>query len=258
MHQLWDYFYLYPWLALPWSMLTLWMFIEAHRRESESYWPWVVLFFQPLGVPIYFFLRYLPSLRVFHRRNTFSREPYWQKKQSLDALRHRADRSPTVVNRLAYAQRLMEKRQHAEAIPQLEAALAMDENYCLALHELALCLLAEKQPERAIGLLQRLLNRDRRWSDYRALRTMIEAQLAVDRPDLALAACRDLEKMVPTLQNKCMLAEHLLDNHLHDEAVRLLDLALEDHAFLPLSKRWRHWTWARRAKALLLEAETKK
>ncbi len=157
MDYLWYFVHVYPWLMVPWSLLTLWMFIEAHRRESESYWPWLVIFFQPLGVLLYFFFRYLPSLNLFHRRNSFSNEPFWQKKLSLEALRHRADRSPTVVNRLAYAQRLMAKGQHAEAIPQLEAALAMDENYCLAMHELALCHLAEQQPQRAVVLLQRLL-----------------------------------------------------------------------------------------------------
>ncbi len=61
---------------------------------------------------------------------------------------------------------------------------------------------------------------------------------------------------MPTLENRCLLAEHLLDNKLASEAIHLLDRALEEHSYTPFGKRMKNWRWARRAQQLLKEAET--
>ena len=71
----------------------------------------------------------------------------------------------------------------------------------------------------------------------------------------AIAIGPDLAKMMPTLENKCHLAEHLIENNLHAEAVDILDRALEDHAYTPFGKRLKNWSWARLAQRLLNEAE---
>jgi thioredoxin-like negative regulator of GroEL len=149
----------------------------------------------------------------------------------------------------------MSKGRHAEALPILEGVLATDQIHCQAMHDLALCQLACEAPEQAVAMLQRLMQRDYRWSYYRAWRTLIDAQLACKKPEEALKAARELAKMVPTLENKCLLAEHLLDNHLKSEAIDILDQALEDHAYTPMGKRLKNWTWARHAQRLLSEAE---
>jgi hypothetical protein len=125
------------------------------------------------------------------------------------------------------------------------------------MHDLAVCHLASGAAEQSVAMLKKLLERDHRWSYYRAWRTLIDAQTACGKPDEALKACRELVKMVPTLENKCLLAEHLIDNNLKAEAIDVLDQALEDHAYLPLGKRLKNWRWARQAKRLLGEAETR-
>ena len=80
-----------------------------------------------------------------------------------------------------------------------------------------------------------------RWSHYRAWRTLIRAHQARKEPGDALQACRELEKQLPTFENKCLLAEHLLDNKLKKEAIELLDQALEDHHYAPWGTRFRNW-----------------
>ncbi len=62
----------------------------------------------------------------------------------------------------------MDKGQHAEAIPLLEAILAADQIHCEAMHDLALCHLACNQPTQAVAILERLMKRDSRWAYYRA------------------------------------------------------------------------------------------
>jgi hypothetical protein len=85
---------------------------------------------------------------------------------------------------------------------------------------------------------------------------LIDAHLACSQPLEALKACRQLERMVPTLEHKCLLAEHLLANKLSGEAIHVLDLALEEQSFAPFGKRLKNWRWSRRAHQLLKEAET--
>jgi len=238
-------------LSLLQLAFTIWMMVDAYHRGAEVYWYWLILFFQPIGAWAYFFavkLRTLswPGTRV----NRFGQRNY-----SLDQLRYLVERAPTVANRIAYAERLMEKGKHIEAIPLLEAVLAVEPDYAPALHALAECHLASDNPEQAVAPLEKLLRRDPCWADYRAWRTLLEVHRARGKPSDALATCREFVKRLPTLENKCRLAEHLLDNGLASEAAQLLDDALEEQQFAPWSARWRNWRWNRKANRLLLEAE---
>lgn len=241
-------------LALAQLAFTIWMAIDAYQRASEFFWVWIIILFQPLGAWIYFFAVKLRSLRI-PRFSGGDGAPRWQRKLSLKELRYRAERSPTVVNRLALAERLMDSGAHDEALPLLEAVVAAEPNYGQAQHALALCQLGRGEPAQAVPVLRRLLERDRRWSNYRAWHTLIEALDALHQPEEALQAARELTKMMPTLENRCRLAERLIDTKRRPEAIALLEQALEDHSYAPLGARWRNWRWARTAQKLLREAE---
>jgi len=231
---------------------TIWMLVDAYHRQVEQFWYWVIFLFQPFGAWVYFFAVKFRTLRLPGKStNIYS----WGSKLPLDTLRHRVARAPTVANRLALAERLMEKGAHAEAIPYLEAVLAIEPDYCAVQHALAECRLATGAPEQAVAPLSKLIARDHRWANYRAWRTLIDVHLARGQPADALSACREFVKHQPTLENKCLLAEHLLENGIPSEAAPLLDQALEDHDYAPWRSRWRNWRWAREARRLLAEAE---
>jgi hypothetical protein len=243
-----------PWWYYAQLIFTIAMLVHAYRNGAEIFWYFLIFLLQPFGAWAYFLLVVVRNLRTGGSGPNW---PTWQRKLSLDELRYHAERMPTVNNRIALAEGLMAKGQHAEAIPILEAVLAIDQIHCLAMHDLAICHLACDQPAAAVAMLQRLMQRDSRWSYYRAWRTLIDAQVACQNPAEALKACRELAKLVPTLENKCLLAEHLLHNNLKPEVIEVLDQALEDHAYTPLGKRMKNWGWARYALKLLREAETK-
>jgi hypothetical protein len=236
------------WFYLQMAM-TIGMIVHVYRSGAESYWYWIILLFQPIGAWVYFFAVFIRNLR-------FGGGISWQRKLSLDELQYRADRSPTVHNRTELAERLIELDRHREAIPHLEAVIAMDDIYLQPVHDLALCRLACGQPMEAVALLQRLLERDSRWSNYRAWRTLIDAQLACNKPQEALTSCRELARMSPTLENRCLLGEHLIMCNLKPEAAQVLDQALEDHSYMPFGKRLKNWRWARQAQRLLKESQT--
>jgi hypothetical protein len=233
---------------------TIWMAVDAYRGGGEQFWIWIIIIFQPLGPWVYFFAVKFRNLRVPGLR-AGGATTAWERKLSLEELQYRVERSPTVANRLALAHRLMDKGLHEDAIVHLDAILQVEPGYCQALHALAECRLATGEPTHAVFALEKLIQRDKRWSHYRAWRTLIKAHEARKEPGDALQACRELEKQLPTFENKCLLAEHLLDNHLKKEAVELLDQALEDHHYAPWSARFRNWRWARAARKLLAEAE---
>ncbi|HEV8058227.1 MAG TPA: tetratricopeptide repeat protein [Gemmataceae bacterium] len=230
---------------------TIWMAVDAYHRRVEPFWYWVIVLFQPIGPWIYFFAIKLPTLSL----RGFQRSPGRRRKQSIDELTYRVERTPTVANRLALAERLMDKGEHAQAIPHLEAILAFDADYGIALHSLAECKLATGAPEDAAGLLDKLIRRDYRWSNYRAWRTLIGVHEARGQPADALQTCREFEKRLPTLENKCLLAEHLVATGNATEAVALLDRALEDLHYAPFRERWRNYRWAREARRILAKVE---
>src|SRR4051812_5187195 len=99
---------------------TIWMMVDAYHRGAEQFWYWIILFFQPIGAWVYFFAVKLRTLRLpglpSHGAGTPS-----DRKLSLEELRYRVDRSPTVANRLALAHRLMDRDMHEDAIAHLEA-----------------------------------------------------------------------------------------------------------------------------------------
>jgi hypothetical protein len=249
----WDILFgLPPWMLLLQGAFTIWMLVDAYQRGAEIFWLWIILIFQPIGTWAYFVAVKLPTWR-FGRG--LSSRALWQRRLSLDELRYRVERAPTVVNRLALAERFMEKKQYSEAIPHLEEILAKEETYCQAMHDLAVCHLECNQAEQALPVLQRLMTRDGRWSDYRAWPTLIAVHERLGKEEEALKSCRELEKRVPTWENKCRLAERLIDNGHKNEAAQILIQALEDHRFAPLQRRLRNWNWARHAAQLLHEAE---
>ena len=230
---------------------TVWMAVDAYHRRVEVFWYWIIIFFQPIGSWIYFFAVKFRTMRLLQSRVHSVSEP----RLSLEELRYRVERSPSVANRFALAQCLMEKGNSAEAIPLLEAVLAVEPDYCGALHALARCRLTTGEAKQAQPLLETLLRRDYRWSNYRAWRTLIEVHTACNQPLDALAACRELDRHTPSLVTKCLLAQHLIECGHDGEANGLLERALEDYRYTSWRQRFQNRRAAQEAQRLLAETD---
>jgi len=215
--------------------LVVWMLVDAHRRGVDYYWYYIVLFI-PVAGPIAYFL-------VFKAHEIHGWRNLFQPKTPLHELRYRADQTPTLANHLALAQRLIEQKDYAGALPHLEKAHPMEPDHSQVMYSLAVCYKGLGQAEKAAPLLERIISRDRTWSDYAAWRTLIETFDEKDNKESALKTCRDLVKLAPSLRHRCLLAEHLLAARQTEEARQLLDQALQDHYYAPgpLRRRNRHW-----------------
>ena len=238
-------------LSLLQGAFTIWMLVDAGRRRVEYYWFWLILGFQPFGVWAYFFLYKFPDFSAGHGGRGWS---LFQHRVSLEELRYKAEHVPTLSNRLALAERLLDDRENVEALPHLEAALKAEPDHGQILYCLALCQARLNRPEAAQPLLERLLAREPRWRNYLAWHLLIAVRRQRGDQPGTLASCRELVRLSPILQHQCLLAEHLLDQGQTIEARELLERSLRDHEFTPGPIRRRNSRWASEARSLLKRA----
>jgi hypothetical protein len=226
-------------LYLAQAAVTIWMLVDANRRGVEFYWFWIILAFQPIGPWAYFFIYKARELQQGHGWLS----GLFQRRASLKELQHRVERSPTPANRLELGERLVEQGEYATAMPHLEAMLAREPDHCQALFLIAASHRGLGHPEQAVAPLRKLLVRQPGWGNYRAMRTLVEVQQEVGDMSGAVASCRDLARAAPTLENRYLLAEHLLTAGANDEARKVLEQGLEDYQYLtgPSRRRDRRW-----------------
>jgi hypothetical protein len=239
-----HYFYTYPWLSLATAAFTVWMLIDCYRRGSDQVWFWIILFFPLLGPFAYFFA---VKARDFQGHDGWS---WLQRRPSVEELRFHAEQTPSLANRLALAERLLEKGEYPEATPHLEAARKTEPDHGRVLYSLAICHTRQGRPGEAVPLLEKLIAKDPRWSNYAAWPALAEARRECGDHLGGLEAAREVVRLAPTLEHRCLLAEYLLDEGLTDEARSLLDEALRDHDFAPGPVRRRNRRWARVARQL--------
>ena len=256
MDYLLEIYELYPLLSLLQTAFMVWMLVDCYRRGAEYYWYLIILLLPGVGAWVYFFVVKVQAgdFRSVSLGGAFGGA--LRRGPSLDHLRYLADQTPTLSNHLNLAQRLVEIGRHAEALPHLEAVLKTEPDHGLALYSLAVCHNALGRPADAVPVLEKLLGRDNRWGNYVAWRLLVQAQDAAGDRAAALLSCRELARLAPTLQNRCLLADHLLDQGQTLEARMLLEQALRDHDYAPGHVRRRDGRWAADARRLLKETET--
>jgi hypothetical protein len=227
---------------------TLWMLLDAYRRQ-HMYWFWFVLFVPIVGPCSYFLF---VKVRVWQARLS----DWWSARRppSLEMLRYEAEQAPTLARDLALAEALIGRKRHGEAIPHLYAALEREPEHCQVLYLLALCRTEQGHPEEALPLLEQIIERDRHWSSYAAWRLLITARAQNGEGLKALAACRELVRLAPTIQFQSLLAERLMVEGMTDEAQQVLEEALEAYRYSPGPLRRRNRRWARQARRLLSRA----
>jgi hypothetical protein len=237
-------------LYLAQAALTIWMLVDANRRGMDAWWFWIILAFQPIGAWVYFFSYKWRDLRGGSSwlGNLF------QRRTPLKELRHRVERSPTAANRLELGERLVEEGEYEEALPHLEAMLAREPDHCRALFALAQGQRGLGHLDRAVPALQKLVGHQPGWGDYSAGRLLVEVCGEAGDPAAALTHARDLARVAPSLQHRCLLAEHLLAAGEAVEARKVLEQALDDYQYLSGASRSRDRRWVGKAKQLLDQA----
>lgn len=103
--------------------------------------------------------------------------------------------------------------------------------------------------------MEKVLERDRYWSNYAAWYLLIEAKGGAGDAEGVLASCRELARVSPTLRHQCLLAEHLIGQGQPAKAGEVLEKALQEYHYAPGDVRRRNRRWAGEAKRLLKRAQ---
>jgi hypothetical protein len=244
MYLFYQFLYEYPYIAVAQGAVMIWMLVDAQQRRAEQTWFWVILFVPVVGAWAYFFAVKAADFRSMSPHSLF------QPRASLEELRYRAEQTPTLANHLAYAELLPDRGEFGAARPHLEAAHKMEPEHSRVAYCLALCHAWLGHADAALPLLEKVVAREPRWSNYAAWRLLIDTRAQAGDHDRALENCRELVRLAPSLEHQCLLAEHLLGRGLGDEARTLLERSLQDYYYTPGPLRRRNRRWASQARRL--------
>lgn len=257
LHALWTY-ELSP-LYFAQAALTIWMLVDANRRGAETYWFYIILWFQPLGAWAYFFTHKIRDFTGWRPGSATAHTPNWltnlfTRRASVEELRYRVDQSPTMAARLELALRLVELHEYSEAEPHLQAVLAREPDHHTALFTLAECYRNLDRPVEAIPLLQKLVLRQSGWRNGIAWYSLIQACQQAGNHTEAVAQARRLAQVTPSLEHKCLLANSLDEAGDRPGALEVVEKALEEFRFNPNPPRSDR-RWVGKAKQLLKELQ---
>ena len=145
-------------LALPYALQLL-CIVHAMRTGREYYWIWIILFLPYVGGLAYLIVEILPGLRL--RRHLAAAQTAVDRVfvpgKKLRDLRNKTSFSPTVENRIEYADALAEAGAWKEALAEYEACLGgLARNNPAILYKAAAAAFEAGDFERASGYLGRL------------------------------------------------------------------------------------------------------
>lgn len=225
------------------------MVIDAARRHVDWYWFVVIILFPPVGGLIYFFAIKAKDFRAPVVADALPGPTG----PSLPQLREAAMESPSIANRLAYAEALRAEQKHKDAIAEYEFVLQRDERCRQALHGIALCLIELEATADAVTHLSKLMDVDARYRDFAAAMDYAEALWLDGRRDLALEVLEDLATTSTRIDHSLAYANYLALADQTSKAREVLETALKDYEQSPNFVQRRDRSTARDAEKLLAQ-----
>lgn len=206
------------------SVFTIWMLVDAVKRRPIIYW--YVIIFLPFGPFVYFFAFKIHDREFDWLRNLFRVAP---RGPSLTDLRERAKESPSVENRMRLGNALHDAGHYAEAAEVFEGILGTHADEADALYGLGRCKMELGEPQAAVELLTRLVERNRAYRDYTACLELAEALTRTGDDDEAIELLQGLLRASPRPRHAVALARRLVVVGRIEEAQQILRESLADH-----------------------------
>jgi hypothetical protein len=223
------------------------MLIDAYRRRADAYWYFVILVV-PFGAFIYLaFVRFAEPTRSY--ATPIRRSDAVTQRE----LERRVQETPSVTNKLALADFLLEEGRHEEAIPRYRDVLSHAADSKEALHGLARALLMLGRPQEASDELARLMELDPKFRDYSAALDYAEALWQSGERDDAIGLLTGLVGVSARINHRVALAHYCQEAGKLAEARAELEKALGEFAASPDYVQRRDQEWAERARRALRE-----
>jgi hypothetical protein len=206
------------------AAFTIWMLVDAVKRRPILHW--YVIIFLPFGPLVYFFAFKIHDREFDWLRGLFRVAP---RAPSLADLRARAKESPSVENRMRLANALHDAGAYAEAAEVFESVLGTQSDLPDALYGLGRCKMELGEPDAAVELLTRLVEKNRAYRDYAACLELAEALTRTGEDDEAIELLQGLLRSSPRPAHAVALAKRLLAVARVEDAQRVLRESLADH-----------------------------
>ena len=213
----------------------VWMLVDAIRRRAPFYWYFVFLL--PFGTIIYFFMIKLPELNG--RRPAGTTTTFVTRGPSLEDLSEQARVTPSELNKLAYADALLEAQKLPEAAGRYRDVLRQATD--------------SKEAQEAVEELARLMDLNPEFRDYSAALDYAEALWQAGQHEDAIGLLSGLVGVSKRINHRMALAHYLKEQGDSATARSELDQALRDFASSPDFVQRRDQRWAERARKLLAE-----
>ena len=225
---------------------TVWMAVEAYRREGVSRWLWVILFLGPIGAAIYFFAEF--AAHLFTRPVFETREATPADLRAAEADVAQAGNAFTWT---AYASALRGRRQLDEAIHAARKGLEHDPAHLEARYELGLALEERGRHEEARAELEKVVAAETAFDSDRALFVLSRAQQGCGDDEAARVSLETLAARSgsPEVLFECAVVQARLGDRAAaaENLQRIITEAEEVPEYLAPNVR----PWVRRAKQAL-------
>jgi hypothetical protein len=228
------------------AAFTIWMLVDAVKRRPILYW--YVIIFLPFGPFVYFFAFKIHDYELAWLRGLFRPSP---PPLSLGELRELVRQSPSVANKMRLAGALHDAGDYAEAAGIFEEVLASRADELDALYGLGRCKMELGEPEAAVQLLEKLVEKNRAYRDYAGCLELAEALHTAGRDGEAIDLLEGVLRSSPRPQHAVALAKHLVEASRIERAQEVLRAAIADHQGSPPAIQRRDRDAAREAAALL-------
>ncbi|MDD9942145.1 MAG: hypothetical protein OXU20_13955 [Myxococcales bacterium] len=177
-----------------------WMLADALRRRAGI--GWYLLILVPLGALVYFFTVKSRDLDIRPAQSAPEVPTI-----DVEALRLRAEESPSFHNRAALGWALLETEAHEQALSQFDLALSTHPTDKEGLLGRGMALLALGDAEAAIDPLSEVVDRNFAFRDYRAARQLVRALYESGQIEAALEMAQTIARKSERYEHKLALAK---------------------------------------------------
>ncbi len=229
------------------SAFSLWMLADAYQRRAGTIWYFIVLI--PFGEWVYFF-----KIKIHDPEIQRLTKNLIKKKVSLKQVEYNAEATPSTHNKLLYAQALHDHQKFEEAIEVFTELLSKNAEDKKSLYGLGLCLLKLERYEEATQQLEKLIELDFTYDQHAAAADLARCYWQAGEKEKAIALLERVLQKSQRIAFKSELATYLRETSETERAATVVSEAIMDYqnspAYIRRSDRAWYYMLKKQAKQL--------
>lgn len=210
------------------TAFSIWMLVDAAKRQAPIYWFWIIL--MPFGEVVYFLAVKIndPEIRAV-------KHSLFPKRTSLKELRYNLRHNPSVHNKQVLAQALHDRSEFRESMELFREVLSRDEKSKSARYGLARCLIETGNTDEVVRILEAIVDDDFSYEDFFPCADLASLYWQNGKHQEAIDLLLKVAKKNSRVTHAAQLSQYLIETNQSAAARSLLEQALDDYKTSP---RW--------------------